>query len=55
MQYQSPNQKYELSKIVISATCYMARDLISYFIAVWPSPDLFSQDEKMDFCKDSFH
>ena len=34
------------SKIIISATCYMARDLILYFIAAWPSPDLFSRDKK---------
>ena len=36
----------DFSNIIISATCYLARDLILYFIAAWPSPDLFSQDKK---------
>ena len=36
----------DFSNIIISATCYMARDLILYFIAAWPSPDLFSRDKK---------
>ena len=39
-------KKMGFSKIIISATCYMTRDLILYFIAVWPSPDLFSRDKK---------
>ena len=36
----------DFSNIIISATSYMARDLILYFIAVWPSPDFFSPDKK---------
>ena len=51
MKYHGCNTKVhtknmDFSNIIISATCYLARDLILYFIAAWPSPDLFSQDKK---------
>ena len=37
----------DFSNIIISVIGYMARDLILYFIATWPSPDLFlTQDKK---------
>ena len=38
--------KIWISNTIVSATRYMARDLILYFIAAWPSPDLFSRDKK---------
>ena len=51
MKYHGCNTKVhtknmDFSNIIISVTWYMARDLILYFITVWPSPDLFSQDKK---------
>ena len=36
----------DFPNIIISVTCSIARDLILYFIAAWPSPDLFSKDKK---------
>ena len=51
MKYHGCNTKVhtknmDFSNIIISATCYMARDLILYIVAAWPSPDLISQDKK---------
>ena len=51
MKYHGYNTKVhtknmDFSNIIISVTCYMTRELYLYFIAVWPSPDLFSQDKK---------
>ena len=45
----------DFSNIIISVTCYMAWDLILYFIAAWPSADLFSQDKKWTSVKIVFN
>ena len=36
----------ELSNFTIGACCHMVLDLILYFMATWPSPNIFSQDKK---------
>ena len=42
----------ELSNFTIGALCHMVPDLI--YILWRPSPNIFSQDKKKDFFKDSF-
>ena len=36
----------DLSNSTIGAHCHMVSDLILYFMATWPSPNIFSQDKK---------
>ena len=43
-----------LSNFTIGACCHMVPDLILYFMATGPSPNIFSQDNKKYFFKDSF-
>ena len=43
----------DLSDFTIGTQCHMARDLILYLIATWPSTNIFSQDKKKDLFKES--